>query len=184
MLIYQTMFVHICAPYRLDKNLGRAYNEVMQLLPEDSAACFIDYDVQLLTPDAGAIIHQYAAENPHALLTCYTNRVSPLSKMQLLNRVVNEESDIRKHISLAEKQKSLLYQTTPIYRDISGMLMVIPKSLWLKHPFPDSGVCLGVDTYYGRSIREAGVSILRMDGLYVWHSYRLLTGITDKSHLA
>lgn len=177
------MNVHICIPYRVDKNLGKAYNEAMARIPEGDAACFIDYDVQLLTPDAGAIINEYANRNPGALLTCYTNRISPLSHRQLLEGFVSEDPDIRNHIKLAEVQRNQLYQVTQIIRDISGFLMVIPRALWEKHQFDESSKCLGVDTHYGRKIRSAGEKILRMNGLYVFHAYRLLTGITYKAHL-
>ncbi|HTD94611.1 MAG TPA: hypothetical protein VK644_12385 [Chitinophagaceae bacterium] len=178
------MQVHISIPYRTDKNLGKAYNEAMARIPDGDAACFIDYDVQLLTPDAGAIIQKYAEIYPDALLTCYTNRISPLSARQLLLGIVSEDPDIRNHIRLAECQRNLnAYNVTPIIRDISGFLMVIPKSLWQEHPFDDNGACLGVDTYYGRKIRAAGKQILRMDALYVFHAYRLLQGIGNKTHL-
>jgi GT2 family glycosyltransferase len=177
------MNVHICIPYRVDKNLGLAYNEAMARIPNGDAACFIDYDVQLLTPDAGSIINEYANRNPAALLTCYTNRISALSRRQLLNGTISEDPDIRNHIRLAEAQRSQLFQVTEIIRDISGFLMVLPKELWQRHPFDESGKCLGVDTYYGRKIRDAGEKILRMNGLYVFHTYRLLTGITYKAHL-
>lgn len=177
------MRVFVQTPYSLEKDLGKAYNEAMQRIPDGDAACFIDYDVQFLTPDAIQIVHEYANMNPGSVLTCYTNRVSSLSVKQLLNGIVSDESDIRVHISLAQKQKRHLYTTTPILRDISGMLMVIPKTLWQQYPFPETGKCLGVDTAYGRMIRQAGYQILRMNGLYVFHTYRMATTITDKSHL-
>jgi GT2 family glycosyltransferase len=178
------MKVHFIIPYALDKNLGRAYNETMASLPDDDWACLMDYDVQLLTPDAGRIIHEYATRaKPDQLLTCYTNRVSTLSRPQLLSSVVDENSDMRYHIGLAERQRKFLYQTTPITRDISGMLMLINKRLWLQFFFSEDKKCLGVDTEYNRRIRAAGKTIMRMDGLYVWHAYRLMNGIFDKTHL-
>lgn len=177
------MQIHITAPYRLDKDLGRGYNEFMKLIPDDDFACFIDYDVMLLTPDAGAILHEYASRFPNALLTCYTNRVSPLAHQQLYFGTVNEESDIRWHLDRAEKQKEHLYNVTPIFKDISGFLMLLSKKTWLNHPFPELGKPLGVDTNYGRTVRANGVKILRMDGLYVFHTYRLLNGINNKEHL-
>jgi GT2 family glycosyltransferase len=178
------MHVHISSPYDLEKNLGRAYNREMNLIPDGDAACFHDIDVLLLTPDAGRIIHNYAELYPDALLTCYTNRVSELSRRQLLNQSVSNDSNILNHIALAKKQMNSLYNVTPINRDISGMLMVIPKSIWKEHPFDEAGQCLGVDTKYGRRLRNAGVKILRMDGLYVFHIYRMgMKTIYDKSHL-
>jgi hypothetical protein len=178
------MQVHICSPYNLEKNLGLAYNQAMNLIPEGDAACFHDIDVMLLTPDAGSIIHHYANLFPDALLTCYTNRVSELSRRQLLNQRISTDPMITNHIVLAKKQMASLYNVTPIERDISGMLMVIPKKIWLEHPFDESGKCLGVDTSYGRRLRHAGIKILRMDGLYVWHTYRMgMKSIYDRSHL-
>lgn len=177
------MQIHITAPYRLDKDLGLAYNEFMKLLPDDDFACFIDYDVMLLTHDAGAILHGYAERFPDALLTCFTNRISPLAKPQLFNGIVNDDGDIKHHIAIAELQKSRLYIATEINQDISGFLMLLSKRTWLKHRFQERGKPLGVDTYYGRQIRAAGVKILRCDGLYVWHTYRLTNGINYKGHL-
>jgi GT2 family glycosyltransferase len=177
------MNVHICIPYSITKNLGAAYNETMARIPDGDAACFIDYDVQLLTPDAGKIIHEYANLHPNSLLTCFTNRATTFAKAQLLTGVPSEDTNIRNHIDLAEKQKEHLYKVTPILKDISGFLMVLSKSLWRKHPFPDNGHCLGIDTSYSRSIRRAGLKVLRMDGLYVFHQYRLVHGILNRSHL-
>lgn len=177
------MQVHICTPYSLQKNLGAVYNETMARIPDGDAACLIDYDVQFLHPESGKDLHEYANRNPEAVLTCFTNRVSPLSKQQLFFGVPSEDSDIRNHIKIAEEQRKHLYNTTPIHRDISGMLMVVPKSIWQKYPFDETGKCLGIDTFWGRKVRAAGISILRMDGLFVFHQYRLLQGTSDKSHL-
>lgn len=178
------MKVHFVIPYALDKNLGREYNKTMAALPDGDWACLMDYDVQLLTPDAGRIVHEYATRaKPDQLLTCFTNRVSTLSKPQLLNGMVCENSDLRYHIGLAEKQRQHLYQMTQIARDISGMLMLINKKLWSEFHFTEDSKCLGVDTEYNRRIRAAGKTIMRMDGLYVWHAYRLMNGIHDKKHL-
>lgn len=178
------MEILICSPYRTDKDLGRAYNQVMALLPDDWWACFHDIDTSFLTPDCGLIMREYAIRNPDAgILTCLTNRVSTLSTKQLLCGRVSEDPNIKNHIKLAEAQKNFLYQTTDINRDISGMLMMISKKTWTDFPFPEGGKCLGIDTHYNRLIRGNGKKILRMDGLYLWHTYRLNTGILDRSHL-
>lgn len=182
------MQVHILIPYRCDKNLGLAYNQAMAMIPEGDAACLCDIDTCFLTPDAPALIQEYVYRTfdyglPVGILTCFTNRVSPLSKMQLLGRAVNENTDMKVHLQYAEDLKKELFNTTVIDRDISGFLMVISKKVWQQYPFPETGKALGVDTHYGRMIRAAGLQILRMDGLYIWHTYRLLNGISDKKHL-
>lgn len=178
------MQVHISTPYRRDKNLGLAYNETMALIPDDDWSCFTDTDALFLTPDVGHILHEYASRNPDAaLLTCFVNRASTLSTAQLLTGTVDERSDIKVHIPLAENQKKFLYQTTPINQDISGTLMLISKKSWKKFPFREDLKCLGVDTYYNRTLREHGQNVLRMDGLYIFHIYRIMNGIHDKRHL-
>lgn len=178
------MKVKILIPYSLEKNLGKAYNEAMATLAEDEWGCLTDIDTCFLTPDAGVILENYASRFPDAgILTCYTNRISPLSTMQLLKGRVEEDADMRRHVKLAEYQKKYLYQATEIDRDISGMLMMISKRFWNEFSFSEDLKCLGVDTEYNRRIREAGAKILRMDGLYLFHVYRLNLGIHNKTHL-
>lgn len=178
------MQVHILKPYSCLKNLGKAYNEAISMLPDDSAACLCDLDTCFLTPDAGWIIQEYVNRNPDfGILTCFTNRISPLNKTQLLNDTISDNTDIKHHIEIAEFQKKFLFETTEITRDISGFLMIVSKKTWQEYPFPETGKALGIDTNYGRKIRAAGLKILRCDGLYLFHIYRLLNGITDKKHL-
>lgn len=178
------MQVLISSPYRTDKNLGRAYNDFFRLLPDDYWGCVTDIDVNFLTPDSGFILHEYVRRFPDAgILTCFTNRISPLSHMQLLGGAISESPDYKHHIGLAEAQRDFLYETTQIQKDISGFLMLVSKRTWNNYPFPDLNKPLGVDTYYGRAIRAAGLRILRMDGLYVWHTYRMMNGINHKEHL-
>lgn len=181
------MKVHIKIPYCVDKNLGRAYNEAMRDVSKNDWCCFIDYDTMLLTPDAGKIIHEYASlvtstDNP-PILTCYTNRISIYSKEQLLTGSVMEDANIKHHIILAENEKHNLYKTTEIKGPASGFLMLISKKTWDEIKFNENNKCLGVDSNYFERIRASGNKLLRMDGLYVFHNYRLMNGINNKSHL-
>jgi GT2 family glycosyltransferase len=169
-------------PYRKDKNLGLAYNEIFRNSTEE-VFCFRDGDTLFLTPDYGNILDEYHALFPEAVLVCYINRASPLSVGQLFGERLSNDPNILNHIQIAERVKKRLYQVTEVDRDISGTLMVIPRSVWEKHPFSEDGNCLGVDTEFNRRIRKAGVKILRMDGLYLFHTYRLKNGIYDKKHL-
>lgn len=175
--------VNIMTPYAVDKNLGRAYNQAMSMIGDDEYGCLIDYDVQLLTPDAGQILHRYAEMYPDALLTCFTNRVHPCNKQQLRNSCISNDTNIINHIRIAEIKKQELFKVTEIRQHLSGFLMLMSKSLWKEVPFTEDKMCLGVDTDYFERLQAAGKKVLRMDGLYVWHTYRLLNGITNKSHL-
>lgn len=171
-------------PYAVDKNLGRAYNEAMARVPPGDWACLLDHDVLLLTPDAGAILHEYARlADPDMPLTCYTNRISPLSQEQLLKGHVDGNDHLAHHIRLAEAQTAELYRVTRMESHFSGFLMLLSRRLWEEVGFTDDRLCLGVDTDFRHRLAARDRHVWRMDGLYVWHSYRLLTGVKDKKHL-
>lgn len=177
------MKVHILKPYSLKKDLGRAYNEAMRMIPDGDWACLCDYDTMFLTPDCGEILHKYAEKFPDAgLFTCITNRVHELAVEQLYAGRVSENTDIKHHIEIAENQKRFLYNATPINHVISGYLMLVKKEVWNDVKFMEGIGCLGVDNYFSQEILQRGLQVLRMDGLYLWHSYRL-KNIKDKSHL-
>jgi GT2 family glycosyltransferase len=178
------MKVHIVKPYSIEKNLGKAYNEAMALIPDGDWACLMDYDTMLLTPDCGYILREYVIKYQFAgMFTSFTNRISPLAKDQLLDGEVSENVCIDYHIDRAYHQKHRLFQVTPIAHEISGFLMMISKETWKETKFKESGKCLGVDNDYSLRLIEKGKMILRMDGLYVFHAYRLKNGIKDKTHL-
>jgi hypothetical protein len=177
------MQTHIIIPFSQSKNLGKAYNEEMARIPEGDSAIIMDYDVQLLTPDAPSIISKYANENFNSVLTCFTNRIHPLNKEQLFNGQVNENPNIADHIKIARQQTGKLHNLSPVYNHFSGFLFVLPKSVWKKVPFPELGTCLGVDTEWFKLLKANNIPMLRMNRIYVWHTYRLIEGITNKEHL-
>lgn len=179
--MYSKMIWHF-QPYSLTKNLGWAYNQYMQLIPDDDSACFTDGDVMHLLPDFGTIIHNYAERYPDAVLTAKTNRIHHLSKQ--LDGVMDEECNVRDLMMKAYSRKHLTTVTEVMPGEgFSGMLMVVPKKVWKKVPFVENGGCLGVDSAFRIALHQAGIKTLIMDGLFVFHSYRLLNGVSYKSHL-
>lgn len=177
--------MHTLTPYSLSKNLGRAYNEAMRLLPNDGWAIIRDYDTLILTPETIAHIHKYIELNPNAgILTPLTNRIGKVSRSkQCYQKKVSNNSDIRHHINIAREVEKDLYKTTRLQAPISGLFMVLSKKTWLECPFPENSECLGVDTQFSKALQSQKKSILRMNGIYVFHSYRLENGIKDKTHL-
>jgi GT2 family glycosyltransferase len=177
------MKVHILKPYDLDKNLGRAYNEAMSMIPEGDWACLMDLDTMFLTPDAGTILTNYAEKYPETgLFTCLTNRIHSLAKQQLVFSEPSEVDSIRYWIKEAERVRESAYFVTTIHREISGFLMMVSKETWNKIKFDEIGKCLGVDNDFSLKVLASGRDIKRMDGLLVWHTYRL-RDITNKKHL-
>lgn len=178
------MKIEIKIPYSREKNLGKSYNEAFCSVGEEDWLCIHDYDTQFLLPDTINHLYTYVEQNPEAgILTCMTNRVSPLSRMQLLGGTINEDADMRRHYMLAENQAKRLYRTQVINRDISGFLMLISKKTWNRVKFKEDGGCLGIDTAYGRALRATGKKIILMEAVYVFHFYRMMNGVFDKSHL-
>lgn len=175
--------IHILTPYRADKNLGKAYNDAIALLPDDAMICLMDIDCMFLTPEQPAIIEDYLKQNQNALFTCYTNRVSNLATVQILGGKASDNPNILDHIAIA--QDILKYTTSdPILRgEISGYLMAFHKKLWIDNKFDEGVGCLGVDTHWSRRVVKSGAPILRMNAIYVWHTYRLWKDIKDKEHL-
>jgi hypothetical protein len=178
------MTIHHFTPFAVDKNLGKAYNDCFEMIGKDDWACIRDGDTMFLTPDFGDIIFNYAYQNPGCILTCYTNRLHHLARAQLLDGKPGDDDSILNHIQLAESQKSKLYGISSIYAHTSMLLMLMSKATWEKSGGFKEGIgLLGVDTEFYKRVREIGIPILRMNGLYIFHTYRLGKSITDKSHL-
>lgn len=172
----------ILKPYRQDKDLGAAYNRAMEMIPDGGHACLMDIDAMFLTPQQPAIIEQYVEKYPEAVLTCYTNRISPLSR-QLFNGHLNSNPDIKTHIGCAATLQTKPMKVRMIGNAISGFLMIVPKSVWKKVPFVEGIGCLGVDTQFSRELHKRQIPILLMETIYVFHTYRIMDGVSNKEHL-
>lgn len=174
--------IHHMTPFRSDKDLGRAYNEAFKLIGDDDWICLRDIDTLFLTHDAPNIIEEYVKMFPEAgILTCLTNRIG--TKEQRTLGFCDPEPNLVKHLNTAEKfakGKRTFFKTD---NPISGFLMVISKRTWMQYKFQEGGKCLGIDTEYSRTILNEGLDIVIMEDVYVWHTYRLLQGISNKKHL-
>jgi hypothetical protein len=173
-----------CTPFSPEKNLRDAYDEYAQLVKDDDWICFIDRDTMFLTADYANIIEENIRLKPDTgLFTCMTNRVGNLS--QCHNENVSEIRDPVHHYKIAMdraqlKRHKLVYTGNPI----SGLVMVIQKKTWdlIRKKLRDG--LLGVDTDMSNALVALGKRVAIMQGLYVYHYYRLHTSIHDKSHLS
>lgn len=176
--------IHYMTPFSSEKDLGKAYNKCFEVIGENDWVCLRDLDTMFLTHDAPNIIEKYVKQLPNTgIFTCYTNRISLSSSHQLLNPDrIDDRSDIRAHIELAELRRNMVTHTE-LKSIISGFLMVISKRTWNTHKFDEGQGCLGIDNKYSQRILNSGLKIIRINSLYVWHSYRLLTGVYHRKHL-
>ena len=176
--------VYYFTPYDLGKNIGKAYNKHMALIPnDDDWGCLMDGDCCFLTPDWGSHINTVIKQNPTAqFFTCMTNRVGNLD--QCYNRVIDNTFSI---LALKDKavkcKKDYGHQIRPAKLPISGLFMLVKKELWNKCKFKEDGL-LGVDNHYSmRAKKEHGAHCQVISGLYIFHYYRLKEGIRHKDHL-
>lgn len=171
--------IHFLSPFRLDKDLGRAYNEAVGLLPLHHHVCIMDYDAMLLHYEQVQRMHDYVKLYPKDLLTCYPSR----SHEQCRQRypVELDSSDIRMHMTIAKQRLERGTQVRQINGVISGFLMLFPVSIGIT--FTQGIGCLGVDNDFSQRVLDSGRKILLMESIYIWHSYRLGTNKKDTSHL-
>lgn len=183
------MKVWFMQPYSTERNLGKAYNEYLSLIPDGDSVCFTDGDSMMLLPNWGHVIQIYAEQNPNAVLTCYINRIHELATGQLYKFGGFDSSDVRVCLQQATVLNNINdFNTTSITGSVSGTLLVLPKHIWKKHPFsevnlykPGQPNLLGVDNEMINRIRANGIQVLRMDSVLIYHQYRLLSG--TKQHL-
>ncbi len=176
------MGIYYFTPYAPDGNLGAAYNQYMQLLPEeDDWACFIDGDSMFLTPDWGNLIAETVALYPEAgMFTCYTNRVN--NPEQLYRGRFSEVKDIIHHRNIAKVcRETGRGKVTQLTRMISGVMIIIQKKTWRQFPFSDG--LLGVDNDISKRLLVAGHKIYLIRSIYLLHYYRMAEGRTYKDHL-
>lgn len=185
--------IYYFKPFSTDKNLGACYNKYMSLINDDDTAVLLDGDTCFLTPDYGMVIAEYVAAYPDAVLTCWTNRINEKAEQQYDPLAVRGVADMRFHLQMAkELQIAPVEPAIALHGFVSGFMLVVPKKVWLavggfaeKQVYEDRGPhnLLGVDNDFTNRVRKAGVQVLRMNRIYIWHTYRLLQGDNNKSHL-
>jgi len=165
-------------PYRLDKDLITAYNEFMELLPDNSWALFRDADTLFLDSFYGEILYKAIENNPNTgCFTCLTNRIG--CEYQLYNEYKGD--DINQHRLIANKIKTLNNNKYTSINNkkqpFSGMLMLLNKTIWNKiggfkqYKKLDSKI-LGVDNQLFYDLIDNNIEVKIINELYIYHWYR------------
>jgi glycosyltransferase involved in cell wall biosynthesis len=178
--------IYYSIPWDSSMNIGRYYNQFMSSLPDDGVACFIDGDATFTTVNFGKQLEAVLEANPQCgLFVGLTNRVG--CTWQIADGVDIESNDLAYHREVGARLSQEHWATcVPVPNDptklLSGVLILLRKSLWSKvGGFPEQGM-LGVDNELHRRVTKLGEPILLMKGVYVYHWYR--GGNKDeKSHL-
>lgn len=170
----------IVIPFSLEKDLGKAYNDAMAQVTDDYAI-ILDYDAMFLTPNTIPLIDRYVKAFPDAALyTGYASRSHPSSSQHY---PIMTHGNVLEAINRATKLEQRPMKVKQIYKNLTGFFMVVKKSTWEKYKFKEGIGCLGVDTDYWKQLIAGGEKILLMETVFVWHSYRIKNGISNKAHL-
>jgi GT2 family glycosyltransferase len=154
-------------PYAADMNLGRAYNEAMELLPDDAWAVFLDHDAWWTTKTWHRQWAEAIAFRPDAgVIVACTNRIAA-PWQQVGDR---DNHDVAHHRAFgaerAKTHRSLLDTTDT--KGFGGVAFAISKRTWtLIGGARDGMFC--VDHHLHFACRKAGLRVYLHEGLYVYH---------------
>ena len=173
------IYTHIpYAPKNSNKNLGKAYNDFMNLLQDDDWAVFLDHDALFTTPDWYSQIEVITQAIDYykwdvGVLTAVTNRIG--NEEQIVfpkNSPESNNHDILFHRKIGEAirdEKGFLLREC--IDPLSGVVIIIKKSTWNKTTGFDNGF-LSVDNKMDYQLRNLGYRNYIIEGLYVYHVYR------------
>lgn len=154
-------------PFAPDMNLGRAYNEAMDLLPsEDSWAVFLDHDAMWTTRRWWSQVAEVAAAFPDAgAVTSVTNRIA--SPWQKAGDPDCHDVAVHRKFGLERTKVRTLLDVTDT-QGIGGVVIAISKASWrLAGGFADGMYCVDHSIHF--RLRDAGRRVYVHEGLYVYH---------------
>lgn len=181
--------IYYATPFSIEKNLAKVYNEYVNRLTqyEDDWVFFLDGDCMFLTSDWGKQIQDLINKYPDTgIFTAITNRSGNLQ--QCYNRIRGSNPNILNHYRIAQELKQNKYwDVKEINRVISGHMFGFSRKTWQQVNGFDEGIdkILKVDNRFSHKVLQTGKKILLMEGIYVFHLYRMWSNNPkkDKAHL-
>lgn len=158
--------IYTMTPFRADKNLGRAYNDCMALLPDGAWACFLDHDAMPTTPRWNAQLEEAIAFQPEAgAFVAMTNRIA--SPWQRIGD--RESNDIAWHRRFgAERLKIRTLLDISETKGFGGVMFAVSKAAWHEAGgFADGLGCVDHSLHFG--LQRAGRKVWLIEGLFVFH---------------
>lgn len=165
--------IHYISPFRRDKNIGLAINDAVKTLMSRGEDWIVltDHDTLFLLPDTKLHIEEILGKTECDILGCKTNRVGVPE--QLLQGAFLDFDGIREHIRIArDVWEGYGDQIRSTNGPVAAFMLCFRVRTWLKLSGFDEGV-LNFDTLFAHKARLMGFKTGIMQGIYVWHSYRL-----------
>lgn len=153
-------------PFALDRNLGRAYNEAMALVPDGGWAVLLDHDMMFTTREWYRQIAEAIVLLPHAgAFTAVTNRIAA-PWQQVGDRTNHDIAQHRRFGAERLKVRTLLDITNT--KGYGGVVTVLSKAAWQRvGGFVDGLLCVDHQMHF--ALRSAGYRNYLIEGLYVYH---------------
>ncbi len=163
-------------PYNNEKDLVKAYNSFMKLIPNDGWALFRDADTLFLDSHYNELLERAIIDNPDTFcFTGVTNRIN--NKDQLHDEYKGDDIVIHRRIAMKLRKKyghSCKEFLPPDY--LSGFCILLKKTLWKKlngfKPWNNKSKILGVDNKLHKDLIAHNEPIKIIKGLYMYHWYR------------
>lgn len=165
------MKIHFLQPFSYELNIGKAYNEAIENIPDEDFVCITDQDTLKFDLFAArmrqTLMSIKDAEN--VLLTCRTNRLRRPNK-QVIGTLF-EERDLHKHHIFAENLWQF-HKTRTEETDLAAGVCLTFNSGVLKKlgGFKESSIVFDRDI--SSAYRKAGKRVLISQGIYLFHLYR------------
>lgn len=166
------MTIHYSTPFSNEKNIGKAYNEFCENVPDGEWICLRDGDTLFLRSDWGnqieSIINTHGDE--FKLIGCVTNRLR--ATHQLYRNTFSNDGDINNHITIANHLYNSFKDQVEATSYVAGLCMIFNKDTWKNVKFRENSILF--DKQFNSDIREkyrrSKIGIAK--GLYLFHLYR------------
>jgi len=169
--------VHHITPGRADKNLGKAINDIVKVLPDEDWICFRDIDsFPLYHEEFFKQCQDIANEAKFDLVGCITNRIG--LERQLYKGVISDNADILYHRQIA---MNLFNQhgsdVSPTNQHLGGLMLMFPKNLWISLGGFEEGFIVHpdgkyFDYHFCEKAKKSGAKLGIAQGIYLFHFYR------------
>jgi hypothetical protein len=162
-------------PFALDKNLGRSYNEAMQLLPEDAWGAMLDHDAMQTTRDWYALLTEAIAFQPAAgAFVAVTNRIDAVWQRAAEADPENHDIGYHTRVGLERLKRRTLLDITST-KGFGGVFFAVSKAAWRRAGgFADGLLCVDHSIHFG--LQRTCRSVYLIEGLYVYHRRRAFVG--------
>jgi hypothetical protein len=166
--------VYYVLPWDSNKNIGKYLNEVMSKLDDDDWLCIMDCDTIHTTTFFGKRIEEIIDKNPeYQLFVPYTNRGVD---WQIPSGTSWESNDMLYHRNIGEdlwiSNGTNVINVTYNKPEVWGVSLLMSKKTWGIIGNFTENLMNGFDTDVHIKVKNSGLKVGLMTGIYVYHWYR------------